>query len=108
MSLHDKDKCFFHSVEKENERRAANAAGGKKDKNINNPSDFTVKIECTKDVLSILQYTIDDLRSKKVTPNYANSIGYLINIALKALEQGEIQTRLEVIEYALKIKKRTS
>ncbi len=105
MSLQGKDKCFFHSHDTQDERRAATTAGGKSNKNVNNPSDFSVKTACAKDLLSILQHTIDDLKTQKVSPNYANSIGYLVNIALKVLEQSDIEKRMEVIEYALKLKK---
>lgn len=63
-------------------------------------------IACSSDILRLLEQTINDLRQGKTSVRIANAIGYLSGIAFRAIEQYDLSKRLEIIEYALKIRKK--
>ncbi|MEI6168983.1 MAG: hypothetical protein WCS52_17520 [bacterium] len=44
----------------------------------------------------------DEVRHGEVDPRIANAVGYLANVILKALEQGEVESRLAELEAAVK------
>ncbi len=96
--------CFWHSKAMEEKRAKAVKEGGDSPKR-NYGREDEIKIGCTKDILLLIEQTVNDLRGNKVSTRVANAIGYLAGIALKAVEQSDLEKRLEVIEYALKIKK---
>lgn len=98
--------CFWHSKKMKQKREQAIADGGMSPKRSYGRDD-QISIESTNDVLKLIEQTINDLRGNKVSTRNANAIGYLAGIALKTLEQGDLEKRLEVIEYALKVKKQT-
>ena len=50
------------------------------------------------DVIKATVQTINELRSGALPPKVANTIGYLLGIALKAFEQADLNNRLQVIE----------
>lgn len=99
--------CFWHSKNTKSKREIALSEGGQSPKR-NYGRDDEISISDTKDVLKLIEQTINDLRGNKTSTRIANAIGYLAGIALKTIEQGEIQKRLEVLEYALKIRKQNN
>jgi len=98
--LSDDDYCFFHSSKKAKERAEAQRRGGKKalaeKKRILEESNFQIKN--TSDVITLLNETINQVRTGKIEVKIANAVGYLSGICLKALEQGDIEKRLEALE----------
>jgi hypothetical protein len=66
-----------------------------------------IKITNTKDVLLLIEQTVNDIRKNKISTRSANAVGYLAGIALKAIQQDDFEKRLEVIEYALNIRRFT-
>jgi hypothetical protein len=94
------DYCFFHSPRKARERAEAQRKGGKaalaKKKRLLEKSN--VHIKKTSDVVKLLNDTINQVRTGEIEVKVANAVGYLSGICLKALEQGDIEKRLEVLE----------
>lgn len=101
--LHD-SFCFWHSEKMREKRTQAVHDGGKSPKRSYGRDD-EVAITNTQDVLKLIEQTINDLRRNKTSTKLATAIGYLSGIALKTIEQSDTEKRLEVIEYALKLKK---
>lgn len=98
------DYCFFHSEKYRKLRKEAVLKGGNSLKRNYGKSDEII-ISCSTDVLKLLEQTINDLRQVKTSVKIANTIGYLSGIALKAIEQSDLEKRMEILEYALKIRK---
>ena len=94
------DYCFFHSPRKAKERAEAQRKGGKKalgeKKRILGGSN--IQIKNTADIITLLNETINQVRIGEIEVKIANAVGYLSGICLKALEQGDIEKRLEVLE----------
>jgi hypothetical protein len=92
--------CFFHSPKKAKERAKAQRKGGKKalsdKKRVLEQSN--IQIEKTADVVKLLNETINQVRTGEIEVKIANAVGYLSGICLKALEQGDIEKRLEALE----------
>jgi hypothetical protein len=102
-ALPDSDFCFFHDPEHEMERREAQAAGGRQSRVKTLPEDApAVKIESCRDVVAILSETVNQVRRGQVDPRVANAVGYLANVLLKAVEQGDVERRLAELEAAVK------
>lgn len=97
--------CFWHSEQMKEQRDQAIMEGGLSPKRSYGKSE-AISISNTQDVLSLIVETINDLRCNKVSTRNANAIGYLASVALKTIEQGDLEKRLQEVEYALKIKGR--
>lgn len=102
-ALTGENYCFFHSPKKAKERAKARRKGGKHaladKKQVLQHSD--IRIESTSDVVKLLNETINQVRTGEIEVKIANAVGYLSGICLKALEQGDIEKRLEVLENKL-------
>ncbi len=61
----------------------------------------TVRLDSTEAVIDLLSETINQARTGKIGLKVANTLGYLSQILLKALDQGELEKRLEEVEKAL-------
>ncbi len=55
-------------------------------------------INNSSDVVKATVQTINELRAGTLPPKVANTIGYLLGIALKAFDQADLTNRVEVIE----------
>ena len=96
--------CFFHSAKYQKARKEAVLKGGNSLKR-NYGKETEVTISNSTEVLKLLEETINDLRQGKTSVKIANAVGYISGIALRAIEQGDLEKRMEVLEYALKIQK---
>ena len=61
-----------------------------------------VKVEDCRDVVSLMSETINQVRKGVIDPRVANAVGYLANILIKAMEQGELESRIETLELLVK------
>ena len=95
--------CFWHSEKTREQRGVAVMTGGKSPKR--NYENEEVSLRSTNDVIELIEKTVNELRRNKTSTRIANAIGYLAGISLKAIEQSDLEKRLEVVEYALKIKR---
>ena len=57
-----------------------------------------IRIKNTADVVKLLNETINQVRTGEIEVKIANSVGYLSGICLKAIEQGDIEERLDALE----------
>jgi hypothetical protein len=91
--------CFFHDPSKAADRRAAQSLGGQGNR-IRTLSEATpdVKIQNSGDVVALICETINQVRKGTIDPRVANAVGYLANLATKALEQNELETRIAKLE----------
>ncbi len=96
--------CFTHDPDKAQERAIAHRAGGLANKIKANLAPIT--IEKSKDVVSLITRTMNELRQGKVDIRIANALFYGANVLLKAFEIAEITERLESVERAIFIEKR--
>lgn len=90
------DYCFTHNPEVQGDKKLAVLKGGlalKKNERQLEP----VKVRTIEDVLTLVEDTINRIRTEPMTHQKANSIGFLANIALKVLEVGELDDKLELI-----------
>jgi len=99
--------CFTHDVEKGAERAIARRNGGlaTKSPHYADASMLPHKIAKIDDVLQILDYA---LREAVGLDNSINRGRLLVSIAhgfIEALKVGELETRIESIEHALRLRK---
>lgn len=102
-ALPGSDFCFFHDPLKAGERREAQALGGRQNKMKtldNDAPDLDVK-DC-QDVVRLISETINQVRKGQIDPRVANAVGYLANVLIRAVEQGEMEKRLAEIESVVK------
>ena len=90
--------CFFHDPVKATERKAAQKAGGRANRLSGSVHAEPIPLKTSSDVASLIAETINQVRRSELDPRTANALGYLSNVLLKALEQGDIQTQLETLE----------
>ena len=90
--------CFFHDPAKSEERTAARRAGGQANRPAVARMTHVRELEKSSHVASFLAETMNFVRRGELDPKVANSVGYLSNILVKALEQSEIADRLETLE----------
>lgn len=96
------DYCFFHDPDRAEERREAQALGGSRNRMKTLATDAPdVTVGTCEDVVRLLAKTINQVRRGEIDPRVANAVGYLANVLIRALEQGEIEARLAALEAAL-------
>lgn len=91
--------CINHEESMKETKQNAVAKGGSSDgyKTLNlNLEPFEIKN--TSDVVIAVVQTINELRSGKLPPKLANTVGYLLGIAIKAFEVSEIDKKIEAID----------
>ena len=66
----------------------------------------SISIKSIHDVSSLIEDTINRIRTEPLTHHQANSIGYLSGILLKAIEVGEYEKRLEALEQKIEESKK--
>ena len=108
-ALPGSDFCFFHDPDLADERREANAFGGRQNRMKTLDADAPdVKVESCQDIVRLIGETINQVRKGQLDPRVANAIGYLTNVLIKAYEQGDLEKRIEDLEAAVMKKSGTS
>lgn len=106
MAMKDSTFCFSHNPDTQEEKQLAVQKGGfaskKADLNL-----IPVDVKTPQQVATLLEDTINRVRSGEVPPNIANTIGYLAGHMLKALEVSNMDERVEMIESIL-LERKTS
>lgn len=99
QSLRNDKYCFFHSKKEEvvKTRKQAASKGGKSNKEVDYQED-PIKIQSVSEIVDLYEETINALRLGKIRPKKANSIAYICNSMLKALEQRDITSKLQTLE----------
>jgi hypothetical protein len=101
-ALSDSDFCFFHDPSTAAERKAAQSLGGKGNRmKTLDPGIPDVKIENASDMLALLYETINQVRKGLIDPRVANAVGYLANIAMRAVDLNDLNARIRRLESVL-------
>jgi hypothetical protein len=103
-ALKDSDLCFFHDPASEDKRQAARKAGGherSKKASVLPPDTPNLPLKTSADVVELLAETINQVRRGDIDPRISNAVGYLAGITLKAMEQSDLDKRLEELETAV-------
>lgn len=98
--------CFNHNPDYIQQKQSAVLKGGFASKRVELGLE-PVEIKNPQHVVSLLESTINGVRSGKIPPNIANTVGYLAGHLLKALEVSNLDQRLELVESVL-IERKTS
>jgi len=97
-ALKDKKFCLTHDPESKNQMRVYAQKGGQVKKKIQvhlAPVKFQGDV---KEILDLLADTINRVRSNHMPARTANTIGYLANVMIKALEISQFNDRLKEVE----------
>ena len=93
--------CFFHDPDRAADRRAAQRAGGLRNKGISLPADTPdLEMRNVKNVVALLGVTINQVRRGQIDPRVSNAVGYLSGMLLKAFEIGSLEDRISALETA--------
>ena len=61
-----------------------------------------VQIRDSRDVIVLVSDTINAVLKGRIDPRIANTVGYLANVLLKAVDQGVLEERLAELEAVVK------
>lgn len=91
--------CYTHNPDiAEEEKQQGRIRGGEvKVIAIDKPL-LPVKINTSRDITTLLEKTINEVRTGELDPRIANTIGYLAGVMLKAQETTEVGDRLSKIQ----------
>lgn len=99
VALPGSDFCFFHDPARAEERREAQAEGGRGNRMKTLDSSIPdIQVEDCQDVVKLISVTINQVRKGELDPRIANTIGYLANVLIKAAEQGVLERRISDLE----------
>jgi hypothetical protein len=101
-ALTGSDFCYFHDPSKAAERRESQAQGGRHNRmKAVDPGAPVIDIRDSRDVVTLLGDTVDQVRKGQIDPRVANSVGYLCAQIMKAFAQRNQDDRIESLEQAL-------
>jgi hypothetical protein len=104
--MHNSEFCFSHNPETVVEKGLAVLEGGRAPKVRKEPVILEpIPLQTIEDITSLIQDTINRVRTEPMTHQKANSIGYLAGIALKGFELSRIEEQLRLIQSVLKTRK---
>ena len=92
--------CFAHAPEQATKRDDARRRGGQAGRMATVPAS-AVTVRSLGDVVGLVEATINDVRAGRVDVRIANAVGYLANVAIKAIERSDTEQRLEALEAVL-------
>jgi len=102
------DYCFTHNPDISNEeKRKVRARGGQSNKIKIKKALSPIEIKQPRDVVSLLEDTINRVRAGELDIKIANCIGYLAGHLIKALEVAELTGRVEMVEKVILEKRRS-
>ena len=98
-------RCFAHDPEQAAKRDDARHRGGQAGRVVT-VAESSVSVRSLGDVLTLVETTINDVRSGRVDVRVANAVGYLANVAVKVIAQSDLESRLEALESILEPERR--
>ena len=106
-ALKGEELCFTHSDKPEvvEKRDLAHREGGHCGKLPRVDSSEWVELKTLDDVVRFLERTANEVRTGKIDRGRANTLGYLTNILLGALEARDLNTRVEMLERVVIMRK---
>jgi hypothetical protein len=97
FAIKGSDYCWFHDPDKLEERIEACKKGGKVGTREVLP-ESNVKINSLKDIVRLLESTINDVRTGQIDVRIANSVAYLSGVLRQVMEQEFLEKRLDSLE----------
>ena len=97
--------CFAHDPASAARRADARRRGGKAGR-VATLAESGVSVRTLGDVVAVVEETINDVRVGRVDVRVANAVGYLANVAMKAIAQSDIEARLDALEAVLEPSRR--
>ena len=101
------EHCFAHDVASAGKRESARRRGGQAGRGATLP-DSNLTVRSLGDVVALVELTINDCRAGRLDVRVANAIGVLANTAIRAIERGDLEARLEALEAVLEPDRRQS
>lgn len=100
--------CFVHSenpaiIERRKKSQAEGGKNGRKHKDP--PIEIETNLSSMKNVVNILSFVVGSVLKNEISPRKANTIGYLLNVSVRAIEKKDIEARLEHLESLLSVRK---
>ncbi len=92
--------CFSHNPDTKVEKHLAVVKGGLNSKKVNLDLE-PLNIKTAQEVSTLLEDTINRVRSGEIPTRIANTIGYLAGHALKAIELAKYADKIESVERIL-------
>jgi hypothetical protein len=97
--------CFFHDPSKAQQRREAQVHGGRQNRMKTLDSTAPdVRVEDVGDARALLVQTINWVLKGEIDPRVANSVGFLLNMIMKAVAQDNLEARIEELEALHKVR----
>jgi len=102
-AMSDSDYCYLHNPDiSEEEKREAQIRGGRnRSIAITEPLN-KITVSSGEDIFTLLDTTIQEVRSGEIDPKIANTIGYLAGVMIKAYEVAKLERRVIDLEQALR------
>jgi hypothetical protein len=100
--------CLFHDPSRSDERREAQARGGRqnhmKTLDVSAPD---VSVKNRTDAIALLSETINQVRKGQIDPRVANCVCFLTNTLIKTIDDAQLDARIEQLEAAVKVRTQT-
>jgi hypothetical protein len=108
-AMNESEYCFFHDPDGEykKQRKDAQSKGGKANLVTVKTPLPPITISEAKDVVGLLEDTINKVRAGELDVKVGNCIGVLSGQLIKALELANVTSRVEAIERVILEKKTT-
>ena len=99
FAVNGSNYCFWHDPAKARERGEARSRGGKT--TMGKPtvlpgSEF--RLDSLASLVTLIEETINQVRTGAIEVRIAQVTGYLAGVAIKAMEQAELEKRAEALE----------
>jgi len=98
----DKEYCFSHDPESREAKLEAVKKGGLVKKVRVDQALATVVITSPRDIVTLLATTIEEVRTGRIDPRIANTIGFLAGHLTRAFEVAEMDQKLDEIRAVIK------
>ena len=92
--------CFAHSPEQAEKRAAARRRGGQAGR-VAVLEEASLPIRSVEDVIGVIELATNAVLTGRIDTRVANAVGVLMGVGLRAIQQGELERRLEAIEAVL-------
>jgi len=93
--------CFTHNPETQEAKHLAVVKGGLNSGRVKLGLE-PLSVRTPYEAGTLLEDTLNRVRSGEMPPNIANSVGYLVTVMLKAYEASRLEQRLDALEEALR------
>src|SRR4051812_40977608 len=90
--------CFVHDPRRGRDRAEARKRGGRNRRTPNGSSAGPVSLRDVASVQALLESTVSDTLVQANSSQRSRTLGYLLGVALKALEVGEMEQRIMDLE----------